>query len=367
MAKKAEQPDIIKQPVSEIQLDQLKIEWVPREKVVPNKYNPNRMTWHDRMLLRQSLLEDGWTQPIVCLPNYTIIDGEQRWTVASLEIKPSEIEEIIQKMEKRKLDGYPESDSILFRLGESKKRLEAAIEQGLPATLAGITGGLVPVTILDLGDDAHKIIATIRHNRARGTHQIDAMAGLARDLVQLKLDLDDLESRLGMDDEEINRFLNLANEATSILNQSGTEFSQAWAPVHFSEKMGEDAQFAALVQASEDANQAIEAHQHALADRSRIIDAEYRKLIKNKEKEAGRPLRQDEKDEIKKGLEKAIDRPAAPPPPQLVKLLFFVTIEEAALIDQVLGSASRAKNLVTLCRQKIAEGKKRGRKNSPVS
>lgn len=62
------------QPVSQVQLEQLKVEWILYDDVSPNDYNPNRMTLKDRLLLRQSLLEDGWTQSIVTLSN-----GEQRW------------------------------------------------------------------------------------------------------------------------------------------------------------------------------------------------------------------------------------------------------------------------------------------------
>ena len=65
-----------------MQLNQLKVEWVPRDTVKPNAYNPNKMTWDVRQLLLQSLLEDGWTQPIVTLMDGTIVDGEQRWTTS---------------------------------------------------------------------------------------------------------------------------------------------------------------------------------------------------------------------------------------------------------------------------------------------
>lgn len=168
------------------------------------------MSYHERLLLRQSLLEDGWTQPIVTLPDQTIVDGEQRWTTAGIPLTPKDIQDVLEKMEKRKTQGAPVSDSIILRLRESKKRLVAAIKAGLPGTIASITGGLVPITRLDLGDDAHKMISTIRHNRARGAHQIDSMTSITQDLVTLGLDFEDLETRLGMDDEEIQRFLQSA-------------------------------------------------------------------------------------------------------------------------------------------------------------
>ena len=118
------------QPVSDIQLNQLQVEWVDRDSVKPNKYNPNKMTWHDRMLLRQSLLEDGWTQPIVTLPDGTIVDGEQRWTTAGVELTPQDIQEVIDRMYQRAEEGAVLSESIVARLEESKRRLEAAIAEG---------------------------------------------------------------------------------------------------------------------------------------------------------------------------------------------------------------------------------------------
>jgi len=348
--------DLKQQPVSDIQLSQLKVEWIPRENVKPNNYNPNKMTWHDRMLLRQSLLEDGWTQPIVVLADHTIVDGEQRWATAGVEIKPSDIQEIIAKMEERKASGHPESDSILSRLRESQIRLEAAIQQGLPATIASITGGLVPITVLDLGDEAHKILSTIRHNRARGTHQIDAMAGLTQDLVQLGLDLDDLESRLGMDDEEITRFLNMANEAeTLLLHPITADFSNAVVPTYIATAIENDPLLAADLGASAEANKKMAEYNLALAERNQQIQQAAQAEIEKQQQDQKRPLMQDEKATIVRAMEATLPLPTKPAPPVLVKVQFFVTREESEIINQVLGVETQAVNLVKLCRQTLEQ------------
>ncbi len=126
----------LKQPISDIQLQQLVVEWVPYDQVKPNRYNPNRMTAHDRALLRQSLLEDGWTQPIVTLLDGTIVDGEQRWTTAGLPLHTADIDAILSKMLQRNKEGYPISQSIVVRLVESRRRLEAIESQGETGTLA---------------------------------------------------------------------------------------------------------------------------------------------------------------------------------------------------------------------------------------
>lgn len=183
------------------------------------------MTWHDRMLLRQSLLEDGWTQPVVTLPDLTIVDGEQRWTTAGLPLASADIQEVIDKMLKRAEQGAVLSDSIMERLQESLRRIQEGEARGEKTTIATITGGLVPITRVDFKDDAHKMISTIRHNRARGAHSIDAMSDIAQDLVQLGLDFEDLEIRLGMDDEEITRLL---EQATLPEQAAGSEPSLAW-------------------------------------------------------------------------------------------------------------------------------------------
>lgn len=61
------------------------LQWVPINKLKPNNYNPNVVTKENLELLTQSILTNGWTLPIVVKPDYTIIDGFHRWTVAQRE------------------------------------------------------------------------------------------------------------------------------------------------------------------------------------------------------------------------------------------------------------------------------------------
>ena len=347
-----QQIDIINQPVSDIQLNQLRIEWVPRDSIRPNKYNPNRMSWHDRQLLRQSLLEDGWTQPIVTLADRTIVDGEQRWTVAGMEIKPDDIQEIIDKMLERKKQGAIVSESILERLEESKKRLIAAIESGQSPTLAAITGGYVPITILDLGDDAHKMISTIRHNRARGIHQVDAMAAITQDLIQLGLDIEDLEVRLGMDDEEIRRFIKSAEgQIADLQNQLVSQpFSPAVRPVHIA-SMDESIQNE--LDRSQQASAKMKQYNEQLAARKRLIEQESQKVIQQKEMEKGTSLTQSEKEKIRQQIASTIPTPDKPVPPDVKKLVMFILPEEKDLIISVIGERV-AIGLVKLCKVALA-------------
>ena len=226
----------IHQPVSDLQLQQLTIEWKEHSSVGPNDYNPNEMDPPERSLLIRSILEDGWTQPIVVQPDGTIVDGEQRWTVAGLALGAAEVQAIIDDQHRRKADGYTISESILERLEEARRRLtQVEVDGGIPS-IAQITGGLVPVTVLAFGDRAHSIISTIRHNRARGVHRQDAMGAIVRDLVAMGVDFTGLAARLGMDFQEADRFLRAEEGPLAELAQLAQEpFSPSWAPVHVSE------------------------------------------------------------------------------------------------------------------------------------
>lgn len=326
-----EQTIDVRQPVSDIQLDQLKIEWVPRDNVKPNKYNPNKMTWQDRMLLRQSILEDGWTQPVVTLMDGTIVDGEQRWTVSGLALKPKDVQEIIDKMEARKQQGYPESDSILFRLREGKRRLEAAIAAGIPGTLAAITGGLVPITRVDFGDDAHKMISTIRHNRARGSHGIDQMSLITQDLIKLGLDVDDLETRLGMDDEEVKRMVKAAEGQMSQMQEMAKvhNFSPSTEVLHLADVT--DPEAAARFAKSAEANQQFIDYETAKAARAAEIERQRQEALSQMPPDAT----QDDKDALARKIAAAIPLPPAPETPDLKKFVFFITPAENHLLRTV--------------------------------
>ena len=57
------------------------LQWIEREKLKPNHYDPNRVGRENLALLTQSILTNGWTLPLVVRPDLTIIDGFHRWTV----------------------------------------------------------------------------------------------------------------------------------------------------------------------------------------------------------------------------------------------------------------------------------------------
>lgn len=158
-----------------------KIIWIDREKLKANNYNPNKVAPPELKLLKISILEDGWTQPIVINDNFTIVDGFHRWT----------------------LSGHKEINSL--------------------------TGGLVPVVILEGKSSNDKKLATIRHNRARGTHGVLEMSNIITDMVKEGLTGDEIMERLQMEKEEVTRLLFRAGIPKSDVFKD-SEFSKAWTP-----------------------------------------------------------------------------------------------------------------------------------------
>jgi ParB-like chromosome segregation protein Spo0J len=164
----------MKQPLDNIQ-------WINREELSPNGYNPNRVAPPELKLLKISILEDGWTQPIVINPDKTIVDGFHRWTVS----------------------GHKE--------------------------IFDLTGGLVPVVVISPKDASQQQMATIRHNRARGTHGVLEMSKIVEEMVNAGVDGKEIMNRLGMEKEEVVRLLfNAGIPKTQIFNDK--EFSKSWKP-----------------------------------------------------------------------------------------------------------------------------------------
>ena len=130
------------------------IQWVSADKVTANDYNPNVVANPELELLRVSIQEDGVTQPIVVYPSDTgmeIVDGFHRYTL-----------------------------------------------------LKGQFNGYVPVVRLKQNRGG-RIASTVRHNRARGKHQIESMSKIVIELSQLGWDNATIAEKLGMNDDEVLR------------------------------------------------------------------------------------------------------------------------------------------------------------------
>ena len=128
----------------------------------------------------QSILTNGWTLPIVCRPDLTIIDGFHRWTVSGRE-------------------------PLLTKLG-----------------------GKVPVVIVDHhGNRSEDMYGTITHNRARGTHLLEPMKAIVRTLLDEGKDVKEISRQLGMRPEEIFRLSDFSKEEFINMMAQGTTYSRA--------------------------------------------------------------------------------------------------------------------------------------------
>lgn len=155
---------------------------VPVDKIRANEYNPNRVAPPEMELLYQSIKEDGYTMPIVCYYHeeddmYEIVDGFHRYAV----------------MLKHK-DIYERE------------------------------GGCLPVSVINK-PISERMASTIRHNRARGTHNIDLMSNIVAELVEMGKSDRWIAKHLGMDVEEILRLKQITGLAALFADKN---FSRAW-------------------------------------------------------------------------------------------------------------------------------------------
>lgn len=155
------------------------LQWVDRTILHANDYNPNKVSEENLKLLTQSILTNGWTLPIVVRPDYTIIDGFHRWTVSGRE------------------------------------------------PLLSMLGGLVPVVIVDHKDRADDIYGTITHNRARGTHLLEPMKAIVKELLDSGKTVKEISKQLGMRPEEVFRLSDFSKEEFIALMAQGHEYSRA--------------------------------------------------------------------------------------------------------------------------------------------
>ncbi len=159
------------------------VRWVPAASVTANDYNPNSVAPPEMELLRLSIMADGYTQPIVTNEEdgqIVVIDGFHRNRVGK------ECEDVAER-----IHGY------------------------LP--VVQIRG--------ERTDKSDRMAATIRHNRARGKHQVVAMSDIVMDLKRRNWSDDKIGRELGMDPDEVLRLAQITGLAEAFADRN---FSQAW-------------------------------------------------------------------------------------------------------------------------------------------
>lgn len=153
------------------------VRWVPAEHVFANDYNPNAVAPPEMKLLEISIINDGFTQPIVVWETesgFEVVDGFHRHLVG--------------------------------------KKI-------------GLTHLPVVVINSDRADRGDRIASTIRHNRARGKHQIDAMSDIVQELARRNWSENKIAKELGMEPDEVLRLKQITGLAEMFAD---AEFSEAW-------------------------------------------------------------------------------------------------------------------------------------------
>ena len=163
--------------MKEIKFPVLNVKMIPIEKIQANDYNPNKVATPAMKLFKLSIEEDGYTQPIVVYHDkntdkYIVVDGFHRYRCAK----------------------------EYFNLKE------------------------VPCTVIDKDLD-DRMASTIRHNRARGTHQIRDMSTIVIDLTKDGWSEVDICKKLGMELDEVIRLKQITGLKEAFQDH---EFSKSW-------------------------------------------------------------------------------------------------------------------------------------------
>ena len=165
----------IQQPVDRVM-------WVDIEKVQANDYNPNSVAGAEMKLLYTSIKHDGYTQPIVTiydeeLDKYVIVDGFHRY----------------------------------FTCKSNKD-------------ISDRNYGRLPIVVIEK-DINERMAATVRHNRARGSHSVDGMASMVFSMLEQGWKDSDICNHLGMEPEELLRLKHITGFSKLFEN---TEYKKEW-------------------------------------------------------------------------------------------------------------------------------------------
>ena len=183
LEEKVETLNLLRKKISEISPFQEPVDfvmWVKSEDVIANEYNPNRVAPPEMKLLKLSIEEDGFTQPIVVYKEngqFTVVDGFHR-----------------------------------NRVGKEYKDINERIHDYLPVTI-------IDKTLKE------RMASTIRHNRARGTHGVAPMSKVVAELHFMGWSDKQIAEQLGMEKDEILRLKQFTGLGDLFKNR---EFSKSW-------------------------------------------------------------------------------------------------------------------------------------------
>jgi len=161
------------------------VKWVPAKIIRGNDYNPNSVAPPEMELLRVSIMADGYTQPIVANQegdDFVVVDGFHR-----------------------------------HRVGKECHDVNVRIHGHLP---------VVQIRAEQV-DVSERMASTVRHNRARGKHRVEAMSDMVIELKRRNWSDEKICKQLGMDRDEVLRLCQISGLSEIF---SGQEFSKSWEP-----------------------------------------------------------------------------------------------------------------------------------------
>lgn len=151
------------------------LQFIDRDIIKPNDYNPNKVLEKNLQLLMESILSNGFCFPIVIRPDYTIIDGFHRWLVSGRE------------------------------------------------PLKTLLGNKVPVVIVAHENTTDDMAGTVTFNRARGTHLLEPMEHIVERMMKEGNTVQDIAKKLGMSMEEVFRLSRMDRDDFLKLMTEGTD------------------------------------------------------------------------------------------------------------------------------------------------
>lgn len=151
------------------------LQFVDRDLIHPNDYNPNKVLEKNLQLLMESILSNGFCFPIVIRPDYTIIDGFHRWMVSGRE------------------------------------------------PLKTMLGNRVPVVIVAHANATDDMAGTVTFNRARGTHLLEPMEHIVERMLKEGNTVQEISKKLGMSMEEVFRLTKMDRQDFLSLMTDGTK------------------------------------------------------------------------------------------------------------------------------------------------
>lgn len=148
-----------------IQNPVLRVQLININQISPNGYNPNKVAEKELRLLLESITQDGYTMPIVVIKSQ--VEGEDKYVI---------------------VDGFHR----YFTMVNSK-------------TIREKNHGFIPCSVIS-GEKADIIASTIRHNKARGKHNVMGDTNCIKQMLETKSQ-EEVCKALGMSADDLQKYI----------------------------------------------------------------------------------------------------------------------------------------------------------------